>query len=92
MLPVRLGTIFRSATGSLNLTTRTMSSSAAPTFKKFNIALIQLGQVGADKSRNLAHAKEMILKAAAGDANSHIVPDLIVLPVCEQDNSLAYQL
>ena len=57
------------------------STSSAPTFKKFNIALIQLGQVGADKSQNLVHAKEMILKAAAGDESSHIKPDLIVLPV-----------
>lgn len=28
---------------------RAMASSAAPTFKPFNLALIQLGQVGADK-------------------------------------------
>ena len=28
---------------------RTMSSSAPPTFKPFNLALIQLGQVGPDK-------------------------------------------
>ena len=31
-------------------TSRTMSSTAAPTFKPFNLALIQLGGVGADKA------------------------------------------
>ncbi|THH20930.1 hypothetical protein EW146_g499 [Bondarzewia mesenterica] len=55
-------------------------SSPAPTFKPFNLALIQLGQIGADKSANLAHAKEMILKAARPEASQR--PDLVVLPEC----------
>ena len=52
----------------------------APTFKPFNLALIQLGQVGPDKAVNLKHARDMIHKAANG--NSQGKPDLIVLPVC----------
>ncbi|KAJ3726312.1 carbon-nitrogen hydrolase [Lentinula raphanica] len=47
-----------------------------PTFKPFRLALIQLGSIGANKSDNLKHAREMILKAASGK------PDLIVLPEC----------
>ena len=46
-----------------------------PTFKPFKLALIQLGSIGANKTDNLKHAREMILKAASGK------PDLIVLPV-----------
>lgn len=65
--------------------------STAPTLKPFNLALIQLGQVTADKSANLKHARDMILKAAqgegAGDAlkpsySGSLKPDLVVLPVC----------
>ncbi|KAF8267859.1 carbon-nitrogen hydrolase [Lactarius quietus] len=52
----------------------------APTFKPFNLALIQLGQVCADKAANLKHARDMIRKAASG--NTHGKPDLIVLPEC----------
>ena len=51
----------------------------APTFKPFNLALIQLGQIGADKTANLKHARDMIRKAA--DGNTQGKPDLIVLPV-----------
>ena len=51
----------------------------APAFKPFNLALIQLGQIGADKAKNLKHARDMIRKAA--DGNTHGKPDLIVLPV-----------
>ncbi|KAJ7694077.1 carbon-nitrogen hydrolase [Mycena rosella] len=47
-------------------------------FKPFSLALIQLGNVTANKSDNLAHAREMILKAAASAKK----PDLIVLPEC----------
>ncbi|KAF8321808.1 carbon-nitrogen hydrolase [Clavulina sp. PMI_390] len=49
-----------------------------PGAKKFRIALVQLGQVGSDKAANLKHAREMILKAAAGDGSAK--PDMIVLP------------
>ena len=51
----------------------------APAFKPFNLALIQLGQIGADKAANLRHARDMIRKAA--DGNTQGKPDLIVLPV-----------
>lgn len=65
--------------------------STAPTLKPFNLALIQLGGVTPDKSVNLKHARDMILKAAqgegAGDAlkpsySGSLKPDLVVLPVC----------
>lgn len=59
---------------------RNMTTSTAPTFKPFNLALIQLGGVGSDKSANLRHAREMLLKAARGEGGAK--PDLIVLPVC----------
>ncbi|KAI9456248.1 carbon-nitrogen hydrolase [Lactarius psammicola] len=57
----------------------------APTFKPFNLALIQLGQIGADKAANLKHARDMIRKAANGEGtngNTQGKPDLIVLPEC----------
>ncbi|KAJ7046509.1 carbon-nitrogen hydrolase [Mycena alexandri] len=47
-------------------------------FKPFRLALIQLGNVTPNKSDNLKHAREMILKAAASAKK----PDLIVLPEC----------
>lgn len=51
--------------------------SSPPTFKAFNLALIQLGQLGPDKAANLVHARESVLKAASNEEK----PDLIVLPV-----------
>lgn len=59
-----------------------LTTPAAPELKPFNLALIQLGQVGSDKAKNLAHARETVLKAAAGDSGSKLKPDLIVLPEC----------
>jgi len=56
-------------------------SSPPPTFKPFNLALIQLGQIGSDKAKNIAHARESILKAAALPEGGS-KPDLIVLPEC----------
>ncbi|KDQ59399.1 hypothetical protein JAAARDRAFT_32957 [Jaapia argillacea MUCL 33604] len=58
------------------------SSSAPPTFKPFNLALIQLGQIGPNKADNLKHARDIILKAAAGQGVAGTKPDLIVLPEC----------
>jgi omega-amidase len=49
-------------------------------FRPFTLAFVQLGQVGANKSDNLKHAREMILKAASGDGHPK-KPDLVVLPV-----------
>ncbi|KAH9977263.1 carbon-nitrogen hydrolase [Lactifluus volemus] len=56
----------------------------APVFKPFNLALIQLGQIGADKAANLKHARDMIRKAVNGEGvgGTHGKPDLIVLPEC----------
>jgi hypothetical protein len=50
--------------------------------KPFTLALVQLGQIGGDKSANLSHARDMIRRAASGDGDSQRKPDLIVLPVC----------
>ncbi|KAI0060828.1 carbon-nitrogen hydrolase [Artomyces pyxidatus] len=56
----------------------------APEFKPFNLALIQLGQITADKSANLKHARSMIQKAASGEGIGEVKgkPDIIVLPEC----------
>lgn len=56
----------------------------APAFKPFNLALIQLGQIGADKRANLKHARDMIRRAASGEGvgGAQGKPDLIVLPEC----------
>ncbi|KAH0584200.1 hypothetical protein H2248_009755 [Termitomyces sp. 'cryptogamus'] len=56
-----------------------MQMTRPPVFKPFTLALVQLGSIGADKSANLQHARDMILKAAAGRAKK---PELIVLPEC----------
>ncbi|KAF8892692.1 carbon-nitrogen hydrolase [Infundibulicybe gibba] len=50
-----------------------------PTFRPFTLSLIQLGSIGINKSDNLKHAREMILRAARGRSNK---PDMIVLPEC----------
>ncbi|KIY69615.1 carbon-nitrogen hydrolase [Cylindrobasidium torrendii FP15055 ss-10] len=48
----------------------------APVFKPFRLAMIQLGNIGADKAANLQHARAKILEAGSKK------PDLIVLPEC----------
>ncbi|KAJ7608719.1 carbon-nitrogen hydrolase [Roridomyces roridus] len=50
----------------------------SPSFKPFRLALIQLGSVTANKTDNIKHAREMVLRAAANAKK----PDLIVLPEC----------
>ncbi|KZW00301.1 putative nitrilase [Exidia glandulosa HHB12029] len=52
---------------------------AAIVAKPFRLALIQLGNVTANKTANLAHAREMILRAATESPKK---PDLVVLPEC----------
>lgn len=52
----------------------------APHFRAFTLALIQLGNIGSNKSDNLRHAQMSILKAAQGSGATK-KPDLIVLPV-----------
>jgi len=56
--------------------------STVPSFKPFNLALIQLGGVTASKTDNLKHARDMIIKAASGEEGSKPKPSLIVLPEC----------
>lgn len=55
--------------------------STPPVFRPFTLALIQLGQISSIKANNLNHARDMILKAAAGSGATK-KPDVIVLPVC----------
>ncbi|KAF9781881.1 carbon-nitrogen hydrolase [Thelephora terrestris] len=55
-------------------------ASSAPTLRAFNLAFVQLGHVGSDKTKNLAHAREQILKAASREDGPK--PQLIVLPEC----------
>ena len=54
-------------------------ASSAPALKSFNLALIQLGRIGSDKTKNIAHAREQVLKAASREDGPK--PQLIVLPV-----------
>lgn len=54
---------------------------AAPALRPFKLALIQLGNVGANKSDNLKHARDMVLKAASAPTTGSKV-DLIILPEC----------
>ena len=55
--------------------TVTIIMSRSPVFKSFTLALVQLGNIGADKSANLKHAREMIRKAAGRQGKK---PDVIV--------------
>jgi omega-amidase len=56
-----------------------------PTFKPFQLALVQLGSIGTNKTENLKHAREMVLKAARGDERTDgKKPNLVVLPVSER--------
>lgn len=56
-----------------------MSNSAFEA-KPFRLTLVQLGGTGADKTANLAHAKDMVSKAAQPVEGKKT--DLIVLPEC----------
>ena len=57
----------------------TLSANNVPPFKPFRLALVQMGGVTNSKEKNLAHAKELIARAASpGDGAK---PGLIVLPV-----------
>ncbi|KAG9098227.1 hypothetical protein FRC06_006629 [Ceratobasidium sp. 370] len=55
-------------------------SNSAFTAKPFRLTLIQLGGLGADKSANLAHAREMVMKAIQPVDGKK--SDLVVLPEC----------
>lgn len=55
-----------------------MALRSVSSLKPFTLALIQLGNITANKRDNLRHARDMIIRAA----NNEKKPDLIVLPVC----------
>ena len=56
-----------------------LSANNFPPFKPFRLALVQMGGVTSSKEKNLAHAKELIARAASpGDGKK---PGVIVLPV-----------
>lgn len=76
-----LSSIRRTLTISSTLLAFPMSVMTAPPLRAFTLALIQLGNIGSNKSKNLQHAREMIVKAAQGK-HSAKNPDIIVLPVC----------
>lgn len=59
---------------------RIRSMSAFAGFRPFKVALVQLGNTGPSKEKNIQHAQKMILKAA-GSSDSAVKPNLIVLPV-----------
>ena len=54
-------------------------ASSAPALRSFNLALVQLGQIGSDKTKNIAHARDQVLKAVAREDGQK--PQLVVLPV-----------
>lgn len=54
-------------------------SSSGQTARPFRLALIQMGGITSNKEQNLAHAKELIKKAA--NPSSGEKPGVIVLPV-----------
>jgi len=58
----------------------TLSTSNAPPFKPFRLALVQMGGVTSSKAENLAHAKELIARAASPGNGAK--PGVIVLPEC----------
>ncbi|KNZ57073.1 uncharacterized protein VP01_224g1 [Puccinia sorghi] len=60
---------------------RAMSTSSMVNVEgaSFNIALIQLGGIGANKLANLLHARAMIAEAARGDEKG-LKPQVVVLP------------
>lgn len=57
----------------------TLSANNAPPFKPFRLALVQMGGITSSKEMNLAHAKELIARAASPEQGAK--PGVIVLPV-----------
>jgi len=55
-------------------------ASSTPALRPFNLAFVQLGQVGSDKAKNIVHAREQVIKAASREDGPK--PQLIVLPEC----------
>jgi hypothetical protein len=61
-------------------------ASVLSTASPFKLALVQLGGIGAEKTKNLAHTREKILEAAKNGAN------VVVLPVSPLYKVLIEQL
>lgn len=57
------------------------SASPVAGFRRFTLAMIQLGSIGESKAKNLAHTRRMIQQAAKGQAPDYEQVDLIMLPV-----------
>jgi len=71
----------RLAFPSRRMSASTSSRSIVPAnFQPFNLAMIQLGQIGEDKRANLAHARGMVRRAAAGDGKRGPA-QVVMLPV-----------
>jgi omega-amidase len=49
-------------------------ASVLSTASPFKLALVQLGGVGADKTKNLVHTREKILEAAKNGAHVVVLP------------------
>ncbi|CAO3654103.1 unnamed protein product [Mucor hiemalis] len=50
----------------------------------FKLALVQLGGLGADKSKNLAHTREKIFEAAKNGANVVVLPEMFQFTLWNQ--------
>lgn len=57
----------------------TATSTNGPPHRPFRLALIQMGGIGSDKAKNIAHARDLILKASNPPTGSK--PGVVVLPV-----------
>lgn len=68
---------------------RSMSTQTPPN-RPFRLALIQMGGISSDKTKNLAHAKELIIKAS--NPNDGDKPGVIVLPVLHFYHALCRRL
>jgi predicted amidohydrolase len=55
-----------------------MSNTVLSTCSPFKLALVQIG-AGADKSKNLSHARDKIIEASKNGAQ------IVVLPVCSMN-------
>ena len=53
----------------------------------WRLSMIQLGSIGADKTRNLVHAREMVVRAAKGEKDGEEKADLVMLPVSSASDS-----
>lgn len=57
----------------------TLAANDVPPFRPFRLALVQMGGITSSKEKNLAHAKELVARAASPRDGPK--PGVIVLPV-----------